>query len=60
MGQHIEDPAMDKASRTKVSPGYVFAAVAIWALVLYSLSSLSRPEPPRMALGPLKVCDSAR
>ena len=56
MGQHTEDAAMDKANKSKVSPAYILAAAAIWALILYSLSSLYQPDPPRMALGALQVC----
>ena len=61
MGQHTEDAAMDKANKSKVSPAYILAAAAIWALILYSVSSLYRPEPSRpessrIALGALQVC----
>ena len=56
MEQHAEDAAMDKGNKSKVSPAYILAAAALWALVLYSVSSLYRPEPSRMALGALQVC----
>ncbi len=58
MEQVIEDTVMDPQKSRKISPAYVLAAAAIWALVLYSLSSLYRPEPVQVAFGALQVCDS--
>ena len=60
MEQVTEDAVMDPEKQNKVSPAYVLAAAAIWALVFYSLSFHHRPETPRMALTALQVCDSAR
>jgi hypothetical protein len=60
MEQPAEDAAMDRDKQKKVSPAYALAAAAIWALVLYSLSSQHRPEPARVALRALQVCDSTR
>jgi hypothetical protein len=56
MEQHTEDVAMDPPTSSKISPAYVLAAAAIWALILYSLSSLYRPEPAQVVVGALQVC----
>jgi hypothetical protein len=54
------DAVMDRPKQNTISPGYALAAAAIWALVLYSLSSLYQPQHPRIALGALQVCDTSR
>ena len=48
MEQPDRNTAMDRAGRDKsrIRPGYLLAAAAIWTLVLYSVSSLYRPDPP--------------
>ena len=56
MEQVTEDTLMAPEKQNKASAGYVVAAAAIWALVLYSISSAYRPEPSRIALGALQVC----
>jgi hypothetical protein len=58
MQQHTEDPVMDPQTSSKVSPAYILAAAAIWALVFYSVSSLYRPQPAQAELSALQVCDS--
>jgi hypothetical protein len=56
MEQVIQDTAMDPAAPRKTSPAYILAAAAIWALILYSVSSLDRPEPARIALSRAQIC----
>ena len=60
MKQAAEDAIMGPEKQNNVSAGYILAAAAIWTLVLYSVSSLHRPEPSHMALIALQVCDSGR
>lgn len=60
MGQHTEDAVMDPQKSRKVTPAYILAAAAIWALIFYSVSSVYHPQPPRIALGALQVCNGAR
>jgi hypothetical protein len=39
------------------SPAYGLAAIVLWALVLYSLSPFSRPQPARLAARAVQLCD---
>ncbi len=39
------------------SPAYALAAIILWALVLYSLSPFSKPEPARLAARAVQFCD---
>lgn len=58
MEQPTEDAAMDPQKSSKISPAYALAAAAIWALILYSVSSLYRPQPAQAELSALQVCDN--
>jgi hypothetical protein len=62
MGRRNTDSGMDRergkaGTGRAASAGYILAAVILWALVAYSLSPLSRPQPARMASRAIPACD---
>lgn len=64
MGRRNTDSGMNReqgkatAGRT-ASPVYILAAVILWALVVYALSPLSRPQPARLAARAIQPCDQS-
>jgi hypothetical protein len=63
MGNHTIDRAMDGTKvgdqGRKTRPLYILTASVIWALVAYSLSPLSKPQPARLAARSVQPCEGA-
>jgi hypothetical protein len=62
MGRRNGDSGMQRANGSDrrgraATAAYALVAAVLWALALYSLSPLSRPQPARLAARAVQVCD---
>jgi hypothetical protein len=61
MGRHNTDSGMGRKSGgdrrgAAATAAHILVAIILWALVFYSLSPLSRPQPARLATRALHLC----
>jgi hypothetical protein len=64
MGRRNTDSGMNRErgrpdAGKRPSLAYALAAVILWALVVYALSPLSRPQPARLAARAIQPCDQS-